>query len=467
MTTLWKTHLIGSMLILTSAGQISASETELRDSIPATWTYESEYISTLPSDDEWWAGFEDPILTDLIRKGEQSSFDLSMALHRIEMARQNWNLARSAYYPTVGVQAGWNRARSAGAISSPAGISITSDYFSLGLNFSWEIDIFGKVRAQSAQSKAAYKASKAEYHAAMVTLGSNIATAYFNYRLAQERIEVAKAQISSQQEISKKVQTRFETGLVSKLDVAQALTVLYSTQSSLPSLENMRTSALNSLAMLLGCYPEEIAPMLEKPQELPIAFRMVKLGVPRELLRRRPDIRAAEYELAEYAAAVGVAKKDFLPTLALTGSVGTQAHRLDKLFTNDSFTYSVAPQLSWTIFEGMARKYRVASAKEQMLSGIDNYNMTVMNAVIETEDAISNYESLLKQITLQRKVCAESRELFTLAVDRYKQGLAAFTDVMNAQITVLDNEMSLVEERASALTALVKLYAAVAGAPTE
>ena len=217
--------------------------------------------------------------------------------------------------------------------------------------------------------------------------------------------------------------------------------------------------------MLIGEYPDKIREELDPVTDLPIAFRVVKMGVPAELLRRRPDILEAESQLALYAAQIGIAKKDFLPTLALTGSIGTSAHNIGDLFKSNSFTYSIAPQLSWTIFEGMSRTRKLAYAKEQMQAGIDNYNLTVMNAVIETETAFNTYDSNLKQITLVRKVLAESKEAFTLALDRYKRGLSAFNDVMNAQISVLQYENQLLETRASALESLVKVYASVAGAP--
>ncbi len=465
MKLLWKTHLVLSGIFFITMPGLAETTPMLRDSLPTEWEYSSQYSTAMPSDDRWWEGFDDPVLTSLIKLGENNSFDLPMALHRIEMARQNWEVAKAAYYPTLGISGGWTKEQQSGATSSMPGKAMGLDYFSLGLNFSWEIDVFGRVREQSKESKASYNASKAEYSAAMISLCSNIATAYFNYRLAQGRVDVAQRQITSQERISKITDARHEAGLASKLDVAQSLTVLYSTQASLPALINMQTAALNTIALLVGCYPDKIKEVLAPSRDLPNAFRMVKIGVPADLIRRRPDILQAEYELAGYAAAVGIAKKDFLPTLSLNGSVGTSAHKIDDLFSKNSFTYSIAPQLSWTIFEGLARNHRVAAAKEQMLAGIDNYNITVMNAVIETENALSTYDSSLRQIALYRKVLKESEESFTLAVDRYKKGLSSFTDVMNAQISMLDYENTLLETRASALTSLVKIYAAVAGAP--
>ncbi len=465
MKVLWKSAL-AIALGASSNLFIQAQNTELlQDSIPHTWEYQSKYSTTMPSDDKWWQEFDDPILTKLIRDGEKNSFDLSQAYHRIQMAKKNWDMAKSAYYPTIGISAGWTKSRDSGMESAESFKPVPGSFFNLGLNFSWEIDVFGRVYSQAKGQKAAYNATKAEYTSAMVSLSANIAIAYFNYRAAQSRIEVAKRQINSQERIKAITEARYEAGLASKLDVAQALTVLYSTQASLPSLENLKVSALNSLAMLIGCYPDKIREELEPVIDLPIAFRIVKMGVPAELLRRRPDILEAESQLALYAAQIGIAKKDFLPTLALTGSIGTSAHNITDLFKSDSYSYSIAPQISWTIFEGMSRKHKLTYAKEQMEAGIDNYNLTVMNAVIETETAFNTYDSNLKQILLQRKVLAESKEAFSLALDRYKRGLSAFNDVMNAQISVLTNENSLLETRAGALESLVKVYAAVAGAP--
>lgn len=437
----------------------------LRDSVPESWSYVTDHVATSPADDSWWETFGDPVLSALIKRGEERSFTISETLHRIEMARLNWETARAAYFPTVGVSAGWTKAQSSGMTGPVAGTAIGADYFSLGLNFAWEIDLFGKVRDQSRAAKASFDSQRAQYTGAMISLSSNIATAYFNYRLAQLRVDVAQAQIASQQRITKITEARHEAGLASKLDVAQSLTVLYSTQASLPSLINMRVAALNNIALLVGCYPDEIKGELEPLRDLPIAFQTVSLGVPADLLRRRPDVLQAEYQLAGYAAQLGVAKKDFLPTLSLQGSVGTSAHRAGDLFSKESLAYSISPQLSWTIFEGMARNRRLASAKEQMQAGIDNYNMVVMNAVLETENALAAYDASLHQISLYRKVLNESREVFDLAVDRYKKGLAAFTDVMDAQINTLNYENTLLQTRAAALISLIKLYTAVAGAP--
>lgn len=436
----------------------------LKDSVPEGWTLERQFTRNLPSEDDWWKGFDDPVLNSLMEKGEKNSFDLAAAMKRMEIARIQWESAKAAYFPTLGISAGWNKQRSSGD-TSPLGSSMTVDFLSLGLNFNWEIDVFGRVAANRKEGKAEYEASKADYDAAMVSLCASIAKAYSNLRMVQAEIEVAIGQIHSQEQIVAMTTTRHDVGLVSKLDVSQAESVLYSTQATLPSLEALEKSAIASIATLVGCYPDEIRPMLETTAPQPNPFRMIDAGVPLDLLRRRPDIVAAEYRLAASAAAVGVAKKDFLPILSLSGSIATEAHRPKDLFTKKSLSYSIAPQLSWTVFDGLARNYKVASAKQQLLEGIDNYNQTVMTAVTETQDAIDTYSAALRQIEMTRKVVEKYKETYDLSVDRYKNGLTPFSDVVTAQLNLLQYMNSLVQTRASALNSLIEIYQALGGSP--
>lgn len=224
----------------------------------------------------------------------------------------------------------------------------------------------------------------------------------------------------------------------------------------------------NAMAILLGEYPEQLAANFDYSRKLPATIeRIVPAGVPADLLRRRPDIAQAEATLAGYAAQVGIAKKDFLPSLSLAGTVGLSSGKIDKLFEGDNLTYSIGPTLSWTIFEGMGRKYALAQAKEQMEAGIEDYNLTVMNAVEEVNSALANYHSALATVGLERGILEDSHEAFTLSMDQYKQGLAAFTNVMNAQIDWLNCANSLATAHGNAMVALIDLYKALGGSPTE
>ncbi len=210
-------------------------------------------------------------------------------------------------------------------------------------------------------------------------------------------------------------------------------------------------------------FPEQIHAMLDTPRELPDFHQIVAVGVPMELLRRRPDVVEAEYALAADAAALGIAKKDFLPTLSIAGSIGTQAHDAGDLFSDRSFTYSIAPTLSWTVFDGMARKAAVVSAREQMQVGIDNYNLTLLTAVQEVDNAMSQYVNSLHYIDLIEQVVEQAQKSFELSIDLYKKGLSSFINVSDAQIARLQYADELVSARGAALSALINLYQALGG----
>lgn len=457
--------------ILTGSAQTVIAQNSnrefLRSSLPDRWIYSSEMEQTLPSDDKWWKNFNDPMLDSLISVGIDNNFNVLTAIHRIDMAKAQVKSAQAGFYPAIDLSAGYNQARTAGAIGGNHVHSTNSSYFNLGANVNWEIDVFGKVAAGVKNKKALYQASKADYVATMVSLSAEIATYYFNLLTFQRQLYVTKEHLASQNQVVEIAKARFEAGLVSKLDVAQALTVYYSTEATLPQLETSIKQTINALAILLGVYPESLLPKLETERPMPDYRQLVPSGIPANLLRRRPDVVAAEYELAAYAAELGIAKKDFLPTLSLSGSVGVAAHNAGDLFKSNSLEYSIAPTLSWTLFDGFARKYAVAEAKEQMKIGIENYNQTVMTAIQEVDNAMVAYSSSLKSIDSYTKVIEQCDESFHLSVDAYKEGLTSFTNVVDAQINSFTYANSLISAKGDALVNLVDLYKALGGSPTE
>lgn len=431
---------------------------------PEKWEYTSAYTQTLPSDDAWWRTFHDPVLDTLISIGIDNNYNVSTAVHRIEVARQEMRAARSGYYPQFGLSAGWQRARSSGNITSPGTPASTVDYFSLGVDMAWQVDVFGRVNSQLKQKKAQYQASRADYAAVMVTLCSDIANAYIQLRMLQIELAVTNEHVQSQGRVLKIAEARHEAGLASKLDVAQASIIYNSTCSTLPGLEASIDCVTNNINLLLGGnMPAGVRKMLQGPTLLPEWRQIVSIGVPMDLLRRRPDIAEAEYNMAAAAAAVGIAKKDFLPTLTLEGSVGYQAHNIDKMFNGRSFVYSVAPKISWTIFDGFQRSASVASAREQMQIAMDQYNYAVETAVNEANNAIINYTQQVKTIAQLEVVTQNAHDAFDLSIDLYKQGLSDFTNVANAQIDLLTYSNQLVSARAQAATDLVTLYQALGG----
>lgn len=459
---------ISILLLMSACGAMSPHaadvrpETALLDSLPRGWELEQQYFQTTPSDDPWWASFNDPVLTALIRRAVDNNYNVAAAQKRIEIARQQERATKSAYYPTLGVSAGYSREQTAGTVHGTHAHEDVMSYFSLGLTMNWEIDVFGRVSAQLKADKASYRASVADYDATLISLCSNLAKAYFRLRMAQGEYDVAVRNIANSEELLKLAKARYEAGLRPAVDVVQARMGVVQTKATLPALKADINTAINTIATLTGVYPDKLAELQETfplPQTPPPGMT----GNPEALLRRRPDIVAAEQQLAAMAAQIGIAKKDFLPTLSVTAGVGTQAKSLKDLFGSGSLYYSVMPTLSWTIFDGMARNARVAEAKLNMEAEIDNYNLTVMTAVQEVNNAMLSWQSLSDQLVYEEMLLKDARRELELQVDRYTQGLLTFTDVASAQATVLQYETEVVQVHAAQLASLVTLYTALGG----
>lgn len=462
--------MLATAIIATAAisGSITAapngSDDWLTDPVPGQWIDDNHFsATTLPSDDSWWRNFNDPLLDSLIAKGESNNFDLAQAARRIEIASIAVKQARSGYFPTIDLNAGWSRNRVSGAMSGTDVPASITGGFSAGLSLSWEIDLFGRIKSKAARQKTLYNASRADYASAMVSLCGEIASAYIDLRICQARLEVTRQHIASQLKIVKITEAREEAGISSMLDVSQAYTVYYSTLATVPALESSIHTAINAISVLVGEEPGSLDAILSTPRPLPSCDMIVTAGIPMELLRRRPDIVAAELQVQADAEAIGIARKDYLPVLTLTGSLGTEAHNIKDMMKKNSITYSIAPTLSWTVFDGLSRRYNVASAREQMNAAIDSYNMTVLSAVQDVDNSMFTYLKSIQYINDLQKVVDSSNKSLSYSVDLYKRGLSQFYNVVEAQTSVLNYENSVIEAKGQALQALVTLYKALGG----
>ncbi|MCM1152415.1 MAG: efflux transporter outer membrane subunit [Muribaculum sp.] len=435
----------------------------LNQSLPDQWQTDTLPVMAMPSTEMWWKAFNDPTLETLIKMAEDNNMQLSAALSRIESARQTLRKVRSAYYPTVGVSAGWTKEQQSGRISSSSGRAIRDDYFSMGFNASWQIDVFGRVKANADASKASLDASRADRAAINVTVITNLAKTYLSLRCSQEQLEVALDHIDRQEKILKLTEERFEVGLASALDVAQAKSVVLTTKATVPALKASIDADIDAIGLLCGVYRKGLPKEVEYASFLPNPELALPQGVPADLLRRRPDIVESEYQLMALAAKVGIAKKEFLPELSIQGTFGTSASNLKNIWSGQSLTWSVAPQLSWTIFEGFARKADVAMAKADLQAAVDSYNYDVMQAVFEVNDNLHLYASDMEEINLYSQLLEQSEKTLDYAVERYKLGLTDFTTVANAQMTFLESRNSLISSKGNALADLIALYESLGG----
>lgn len=434
--------------------------------LPPEWEYIEFVEQSLPAEDKWWKQFDDPVLNSLIKLAEKNNFNLRAAYQRIKAAKAQLTQVRSAWFPTLGLKVGWTHLRSSGDTNVLPDVPSTDEYLSLGLNMNWEIDVFGRVASQYKSGRASMGATEADYVATQIALSANVAKTYVTLRLSQAEQAIAEEHLRTQQEIMKIAQARMDCGLGNKLEVTQARGVYLATQASIPGLKADVLTSINALALLCGVYPSDLRDIvgdLDSTAPLPILTDRPNIGVPADLLRRRPDIIEAEQQMAAAAARCGVSKKDFLPVLSLSAGVATETHAMRNLFKNHSITWSVAPSLSWTIFDGMSRKGALEEAKANLREAVDNYNQQVMTAVQEVNNAIAQLEASWESINLQLELIKTSRESLELSVDLYKRGLTQFSNVTDAQIDVLNQENTLVSYKAQSLQAAVTLYEAAGG----
>lgn len=464
MKSVTKLSIVGAFAFISLAGMAEDDSKYLDAGVTSDWLgYAGTANEASMPEANWWKRFDDPILDSLVEVGLQRNYNVAMAARRLQVAKNAVGTARANYFPNLSLGLGYDKERTSGLLYGSTGSASNTSYFTGSVNMSWEIDVFGKISEQVKSAKASVKVSRADRAGVLVSVAAQIATTYFDLRANQTEIELANRHAERQMKALKIAEARFESGLASMLDVDQARTVYYNTLSMLPSLENSVRQDINSLAVLLNESPSSLSETLTPQVELPNYLQPVENGIPADLVRRRPDVVEAEQQINVYAAELGIAKKDYLPDLSLTGSIGVSSHRLGDLFKGASFEYSIAPTLSWTIFDGLARKYSVATARENMRNAVDNYNLAVMTAFEETDNAVSSYFSNLKYIDILTKLVDASRDYDELSIDQYKNGLAPYINVADAQVSYLGYQTTLVEAKVQALLDLVNLYKALGG----
>ncbi|WP_368131399.1 efflux transporter outer membrane subunit, partial [Bacteroides fragilis] len=419
------------------------------------------FQQVLPVDDQWWKAFQDPVLDSLISVAVKQNYSVLTAIDRINMAKANLRMERGNFFPTIGLNAGWTRQQSSGNTSDLP--QSTQHYYDASLNMSWELDLFGSIRNRVKAQKENFAASKEEYTGTMISLCAQVASAYINLRELQQELAVVQKNCASQEAVLKITEVRYNTGLVSKLDVAQAKSVFFSTKASIPQIESGINQYITTLAILLGTYPQEVRPALTAPGTLPDYMEPIGVGLPADLLLRRPDIRSAERSVNAQAALVGASKSDWLPQVFLKGSVGYAAKDLKDLTHHKSMTYEIAPALSWTLFKGTQLVNATKLAKAQLDEAINQFNQTVLTAVQETDNAMNAYRNSIKQIVALREVRNQGQETLTLSLELYKQGLTPFQNVLDAQRSLLSYENQLVQARGYSLLQLIAMYQALGG----
>ena len=451
------------LLCLPLAINAQQAEKYLGRPLPAGWQEKDTlFQQVLPVDDQWWKVFEDATLDSLIHLAMEQNPSVLMAINRIDQAKAQWRISQSDFYPSLSFNGGWNRQQTSGSLGTGSPQAWTG-YYSASVQMSWQLDVFGVIRQKAKAQKELYAASKEEYNATMVSLCAEVASAYFNLREVQQELDVLRRNAVSQEAVVKITESRYKTGLVSKLDVAQAKSVYYSTLASIPTTEANVIQYLNTLAVLLGLYPQDVTDALSDTKPLPDYMEPVGVGVPGELLLRRPDVRGAERQVNAQAALLGASKRDWLPEFFLNGSFGYASDDLKDVGKKGSMTWSIAPSMTWNLFNGGRNLQEERLQRAQLDESINQFNQTVLTAVQEVDNAMSAYKNSIKQIVACKEMLYQGKEAFDLSLDLYKQGLTPFQNVLDAQRSMLTYENTLVKAKGYSLVCLVQMYQALGG----
>lgn len=450
------------------------------ETVPDRWrtTVETEMAADTTDLEMWWVSFNDSLLTELIKRSELGNLGLQAAVGRVAEARAIRGQAKGGYWPDIvlggaysyqklsenglqGAQAGQPGDGGAGDGASP--LEDPFDSWTAGLSLSWELDLFGRIRRTVEAADAQLQASVEDYRDVLVTLYAEVGSAYVDARAFQTRLDFARQNVTAQQNSLALTRDRFNAGLTSALDVAQAEQNLAQTRSTIPALEIGLEASLNRLAVLLGEPPGSIHDELGTYAGLPRPDDKVAYGIPADLLRRRPDIRQAERLLASQTARIGIATADLYPTLSLGGSVGLESLELEDLGDGGSFFFSIVPRINWPIFTGGKIRNRIRAEEARTAQALAAYEQTVLRALEEVQNALVAYgQEKMRRDRLREAVQASQRAV-DLVETQYLSGLTNFQNFLDSQRSLFRQQDELAESAGQVINNLIDLNRALGG----
>jgi NodT family efflux transporter outer membrane factor (OMF) lipoprotein len=415
----------------------------------------------------WWKIFDDPILNDLIEKARQSNLSLKIALSGIAASRARLGIVSGRELPNANVYGSASRFKHSDhgpleQLAPPNGFD-GQNMFALGVDALWEIDVFGRIRRQIEAAGAEYQASIEDYRDVMVTLFAEVALAYVEIRSCQRQIQCAEANAATQRKMLELTRARYNSGISSKLDMAQALSNLSNTEAAIPPFRIRLHSIINRIAVLLDMNTETLHAKLGKPAPIPLARKNIGIGVPADLLRQRPDIRMAEKELAAQTALIGAATADLYPRFAISGFFGLETGSFSDMGGGSSLAWGIRSPIKWNFFSGGKTRSNIAFHKEIAQQDLFKYKDTVLRAMEEVKNAIvAHKQEKIRRNWLLAAVAA-TREAVDLVVVQYETGLTDFNNVLVTQKSLFNQQDELVVSQANVVLNLIRLYKALGG----
>ncbi len=463
-------------------------------------------------DTEWWKSFQDPILDSLMARGFEGNLDLRVMQSRVREARAARGGAASALWPFLNLSGGYARTQSPTPQNEPGGSSLTatgslgptgftptftlrgdsftvsrsglgenavtnltvttagqsgidrqSDLFRAGFDARWELDLFGGTRRSIEAAEADVQAVRERLRASALSLAAEIAANYIELRAAQNRLDVTQRTLEALARMETIMQDRFQAGLTSELDVVTAHAHWASTQAQLPVFHTQITAAIHRLALLLGHEPGALKTELSIPAPLPTAPDAVPIGLPSDLLRRRPDIRQAERQVVAATARVGVAMAELFPKFTLTAGLSGQSATLGSLASGANRMWSFGPGISWPIFRGGEIRANIETQNARQEQAAIVYEQTILAALGDVENSLAAFANEQTRIDSLRASVETHERAFRIANERYLHGLEGYLSVLQAQQNLYAAQDQLIQSQGFALTDLVSLYKSLGG----
>jgi len=431
---------------------------------PAKWSTELEGGLTAEATNQetlasWWQTLGDEKLAVLMERAVKGNLDLKAARARVREARALRGISGTSLYPSLDLGGTALRQRS----SEFTGTGTESDFFALGFDAGWELDIFGGTRRAVEAAQANLEASEEGWRDVLVSLLAEVGRNYLEVRTYKRRLVIAADSIKSQEESAALNRSRYSVGIIDELAVQQALYNLEQTRAQVPVLETGLAAARNRLAVLLGQRPGELAAELAEATPIPVTPVSVAVGVPAEALRQRPDIRQAERTLAAATARIGVATADLYPRFRLNGSIGLEALDAGDLFDSGSQAWSFGPSVTWRIFDAGAvrRSIEVQNARQEQ--ALAAYEQSILSALEEVENALIAYAKEQQRRDSLAAAAQAAEKALAVAQDKYQAGLVDFSNVLDAQRALYGFQDALAISDGSVTAYLVRIYKALGG----
>ncbi len=460
--------LFGGSLILLSGCAVGPDYTEPEYAVPDAWenAAANDVEGETPVIENWWSAMGDARLDSLIVRARRSNPDLTAAIARIREARAYHQIAGGSYYPQLQANGSFSRTEIAenGPNGALAAVGTNpSNNWEFGLGASWELDVFGGVRRSREATGAQVQSSIEDYRDVMVSLYAEVAITYVEIRTLQMRLDFASNNVSSQRETMDIVIAREDAGLVPLLDVSRARSNLANTEAAIPFLETSLEAALNRVAILLGEMPGALDEELAPQANLQLPNTEVAVALPAELLRRRPDVRRAERNLAAQNARIGVATAELYPSFSLTGVLNLTGSTFESLSEGGHTGWSLVPGVRWNLFTGGKIRGQIKAEEAKTQQALAAYEKTVLYALAEVENSLVGLRQEEIRHGLLQTAVEASQQSVELVHIQYLEGLTDFQSYLDAQRVLFDQQDQYARSRGQVVTQLVNLNRSLGG----